>query len=281
MTIFSPGDYVLPNEVYYNTLIDTATSPLDRQQAYTLGSLRDVPTEVLSEGVTANYPTLYFIKLLPADSRNINYNDGKGVVLYATSSSFFDQALDLSSVDGASDGDGYGLGKQTIWIPAAAMTPTVTAGCAALTSVETTAGHVDLIVLDFDSATDEHAQFQVAFPKQWDKETVTYQAFWTLSAANTDGVAWALQGVAVSDDETIDVDYGTAVVVTDNNLGASNDQLVTAESAALTIAGTPADDDMSYFRVFRDVSDAADDATNKGRLIGIKLFFNNLRQTDN
>jgi hypothetical protein len=184
-----------------------------------------------------------------------------------------------SSVQSGGTG-GDGTGKQTIWIPAAAMSPTVTAGCAVLTSVETTAGNPDLVVLDFDASSDEHAQFQVAFPKQWDKGTVTFQAFWTLSAANTDGVAWALQAVAVSNDEAIDVAYGTPIVITDVNLSASNDQLVTAESAALTIAGSPADDDMTYFRVFRDVSDSADTATGDGRLIGIKLFFSNLRTTD-
>ena len=163
--------------------------------------------------------------------------------------------------------------KETIFVPAAAMRPTVSNGCAALTDVETTAGRPDMSVLDFDATADEHAQFQVAFPKRWNLGTVTYQAFWTTTAADTDGIAIGLQGVAVSDADTIDVAYGTAVVVTDDAQTAAEDLYVTAESTAVTIAGTPADDDMCYFRVFRDVSDANDDMTEDMRLIGIKFYF--------
>ena len=165
------------------------------------------------------------------------------------------------------------VGKQTIYVPAAAITPTSSNGCATRTQVETTAGRPDMDVLDFDDGSDEHAQYSVAFPKSWNLGTVTFQAFWTSTATDTDGVAWGLQGVAVSNDGTIDVVYGTAVVVTDDNISAAEDLLVTSESSAITIAGTPADDDICYFRVFRDVSDGNDDMAEDARLIGIKLFF--------
>ena len=130
-----------------------------------------------------------------------------------------------------------------------------------------------MLVLDFDDGSDEHAQFSVAFPKSWNLGTVTFQAFWTTTATDTDGVAWGLQGVAISNDGTIDVAYGTAVVVTDDNISAAEDLLVTSESGAVTIAGTPADNDICYFRIFRDVSDSNDDMTEDARLIGIKLFY--------
>jgi len=164
-------------------------------------------------------------------------------------------------------------GKETIFVPAAAMTPTASNGCASLTTAETTSGRPDMNVLDFDASSDEHAQFQIAFPKSWNEGTVTFQAFWTTTATDTDGVAWGLQGVAVSDNDTIDVAYGTAVVVTDDALGAAEDLCVTSESGAITIAGSPAAGDMCFFRIFRDVSDANDDMTEDARLIGIKLFF--------
>jgi len=164
-------------------------------------------------------------------------------------------------------------GKQTIWIPANAMTPTESNGCAALATVETTAGRPDMQVLDFDASSDEHAQFSVAFPKSWDLGTVTFQVFWTSTATDTDGVSWGLQGVSIPDNSTIDVAYGTAVVVDDACQSAASELYVTAESGAVTIAGTPADDDMCFFRIFRDVSDANDTAAEDARLIGVKLFF--------
>lgn len=163
-------------------------------------------------------------------------------------------------------------GKHTIWVPAAAMRPTASNGCASISNVETTAGRPDLQVLDFDASSDEHAQFGVAMPNSWDEGTVTFQVYWTTAATDTDGVAWALQGVACADNDTIDVAYGTAVVVTDDNQSAAEDMLITSESNAMTIAGSPAAGEMSFFRVFRDVSDANDDMTEDARLIGIKLF---------
>jgi hypothetical protein len=165
------------------------------------------------------------------------------------------------------------VGKQTIWVPAAAMRPTSTNGCAAITDVETTSGRPDMQVLDFDATADEHAQFQVSFPKAWNEGTVTFQAYWTTTATDTDGVSWALQGVAVSDNDTIDVAYGTAIVVDDDALGAAEDLMVSVESGAVTIAGTPAVGDLCFFRIFRDISDANDDMAEDARLIGVKVLF--------
>ncbi len=164
-------------------------------------------------------------------------------------------------------------GKHTIWIPAAAMRPTVSNGCALLTYVETTADRPDMQVLDFDNAADEHAQFQVAFPKSWNLGTITFQVFWTSTAADTDGVSWGLEGMAVTDNTTIDAVYGTAVVVDDANQSAAEELLVSDESGAVTIDGTPADDDLCFFRIFRDVSDGNDVASEDARLIGVKLFY--------
>ena len=165
------------------------------------------------------------------------------------------------------------VGKQTIWVPANAMTPTASNGCAAVATVETTSGRPDLYVLDFDDGSDEHAQFTVAFPKSWNLGTITFQVFWTSTATDTDGVSWALQGVGMADNETQDVAYGTAVVVDDACQSAAEELYVTAESSAVTIAGTPADDDLTYFRIFRDVSDANDTAAEDARLIGVKIFY--------
>jgi hypothetical protein len=168
---------------------------------------------------------------------------------------------------------GLAQGTHTIFIPAAAMKPTVSNGCAVLTSVETTSGRPDMIVLDFDDAADEHAQFQIAMPKSWNEGTITFQVWHTTTATDTDGVAWGLQGVACSDGDTIDVAYGTPVVVTDAYQSTAEDLYVTAISSAVTIAGTPAAGDMCFFRIFRDVSDAADTATEDARLIGVQILF--------
>jgi len=161
-------------------------------------------------------------------------------------------------------------GKQTIWVPANAMTPTASNGCADIAAVETTSGRPDMYVLDFDKDADEFAQFSIAFPKMWNLGTITFQVFWSGIAATTD-VDWSLQGVSMPDNSTIDVAYGTAIVVTDNAQSAVEELLVSAESGAVTIAGTPADNDLCYFRVGRDVS--GDAMAGDARLHGVKIFY--------
>jgi len=171
-------------------------------------------------------------------------------------------------------------GIDTIWIPAAAMRPTVSNGCAALTEVETTSGRPDMQVLDFDTSADEHAQFQISMPKSWNEGTITAQFYWTTTATDTDGVSWGIQGVCVSDNDTIDVAYGTAIVVDDAALGAAEDLCVSAATAAITLGGSPAAGDLAFFRVFRDVSDSNDDMGEDARLIGVKIFFTTDAATD-
>lgn len=175
---------------------------------------------------------------------------------------------------------GIKQGLHTQWIPAAAIKPTTSNGCAALASTETTAGRPDIVALAFDATADEHGQFSIAFPKSWDEGTVTFQVFHSTLATDMDGVAWGLQGVAISDGDTLDAAYGTPVVVTDSYQTAAEDTLVTAVSAAVTIAGSPAADDLVTFRVFRDVSDAADTATEDALLIGVKVLYSNNASTD-
>ena len=164
------------------------------------------------------------------------------------------------------------VGKQSIWVPATSMVPTASNGCASVATVETTSGRPDMNVLDFDKDSDEHAQFSVAFPKSWNAGTVTFQFFWSGLAATT-GVSMGLQGVAFADNDSIDTVYGTAVVVDDDAQGAVEELLVSAESGAVTIAGSPGDDELCYFRIFRDVSDSNDDMAGDCRLHGVKLFF--------
>jgi hypothetical protein len=162
-------------------------------------------------------------------------------------------------------------GKETIWVPAVAMYPNTTAGCAALAQVELSNGP-EIKTLDFDKDSDENAQFAVAFPKSWNEGTITFQAFFTADSTNTGTVSWALAGVSCADNDTINVAFGTAVAPTAKaHSGTANDLDVTAESGAVTIAGSPSTDEEVYFQITRDVSE--DSLTADAKLLGIKLFF--------
>jgi hypothetical protein len=159
-----------------------------------------------------------------------------------------------------------------MWVPASAMYGATT-NPADAQQVETTAVRPDMKVLDFDAATDEFAQFSVAFPKSWNEGTVTYQVYWTPSNINTGDCIFGLQGVAIGDGDTIDVAYGTAVNVTDAGIGTIEDQQVSAVSSAVTIAGSPAVDQQTYFQLYRDANAGGDTFTGDARVLGIKIFF--------
>ncbi len=163
-------------------------------------------------------------------------------------------------------------GKETMWIPSSAMYGATT-NPADAQQVETTATRPDMKVLDFDAGTDEFAQFSVAFPKSWNEGTITYQVYWTPGSTNTGNCIFGLQGVSCGDSDTIDVSYGTAINVTDAGIGTVEDQQVTAESGAVTIAGSPAVDQLTYFQLFRDANAGGDTFSADARVLGVKIFF--------
>ena len=194
----------------------------------------------------------------------LQVEDGEGGILFEDATNdvlIFD---DLYTIKKA--------GKETIYIPASAMYPTTTSGCAALTQVEGTAGRPELKCLDFDPSSDENAQFSIAFPKSWDEGTITFKAFFTVSGTNTGTVSWALSGVSFADNDAIDTAFGTAVAPPAKaHSGTSGDLDVTDESTAVTIAGTPSTNEQAYFNILRDVS--VDDQSGDARLLGIQIFY--------
>jgi len=163
-------------------------------------------------------------------------------------------------------------GKETMWIPANAMYgPTTNPADAA--QVETTATRPDLKVFDFDASTKQYTQFTVAMPKSWNEGTVTYQVYWSPASTNTGNCIFGLQGVACADNDTIDVAYGTAIEVTDAGIGTVEDQQITSESSAMTIAGSPAAGEQTYFQLYRDAADGSDTFSADARVLGIKIFY--------
>ena len=179
-------------------------------------------------------------------------------------------AVELNLLDGA--GTLAQAGKQTIWIPAAAMYPTTTNPCSDLEQVETTAQQPEFKVLDFSHTATEYAQFTVAFPKSWAHAgDITFQVFW-IGIASTDEVAWCLQGKSVADGIESIAAFGTAVTVVDTSQNDATETLISAESGDVTITGA-ADDTLTYFQIYRDHDHGDDDMAGDARLLGIKLFF--------
>jgi len=161
-------------------------------------------------------------------------------------------------------------GRQTIWVPAGAMLPRTTNGAAA-GSAETTTNKVMIKTLDFDQSTAEYAQFSVGMPKSWDRSTVAAQFCWS-NASGSGDVVWAIQAVAISDDDTLDAAFGTAQSVTDS-VTVAGDLMQSAETSAVTVAGSPAALDLVTFQVYRDAASGNDSYAGDARLHGVRLYF--------
>jgi hypothetical protein len=253
---------------------------------FTLGSTAVTSTAAelnLVDGISAG--TVSASKAVIVDS-NKDLTGGRNLTI----SGELDAAtLDISGnadIDGTLETDGLTVGgvaakvagKESIYVPATAMYPSTTNPCSDLTQVETTALRPDLKVLDFADGADDFAQFSVAFPKSWNEGTVTFQPFWTVTGTNSGTVAWQLAGVAITSDESINTAFGTQVATTALAFsGTSNDLMVSAESGAVTIAGSPAAADMCFFQINRDIS--ADTQTGDARLLGVNCYSQLMQRT--
>lgn len=162
---------------------------------------------------------------------------------------------------------------RSAWAPAGFIQPSATGGCAALAITATSANRPDIRGLNFDATTQEFAQFSIRMPKSWDEGTISAAFVWAHPATTTNfGVRWGIQAVAVSDDDTIDVAFGTAQEVTDTG-GTTSDQYTSPTTSAITVAGTPAAGDVVYFRVYRDPANGADTMAVDAILLGVVVFY--------
>lgn len=170
------------------------------------------------------------------------------------------------------------VGKHTLSIPAAGMTPAPTNG-AAIGVIETTTNKVIIAVRDFDATTQEFVGFSTTWPKSADESTITFRARWISSGGTPGaGVAIALEAIGFGDDDATDTAYGTAIQVTDVLL-AVGDLQDSAVSAALTIKNL-AEGDLVCFRVKRVPADAADTMASDLRLAQIDIDITTSAATD-
>lgn len=173
----------------------------------------------------------------------------------------------LSNIDTVA----YTSMSRSRWIPASAMTPSTTNGCASLSTREIAAGQPDVSFFGCDASTQEAVQFVVQWGDAYALGTITAQFYWTASNGTGDAI-WGMQCVAVSDNDTINTTYGTAQTVTDTLL-ATNKMHVTSATSAITIGGTPADGDAILCRGYRDAAAGGDTLNADAELLGVRMKF--------
>lgn len=170
------------------------------------------------------------------------------------------------------------VGLETIWIPAGSMVPKSTNG-AGTSTYDSGSNDVTIYTVDFDTTTQEYAHtLPIGMPKSWNESTVTAVFYWTnTGGASTETVRWSIAGAAFSDDDTLNATFGTAVTQDDTWL-AQNDLHISSTTSAITIGGTPAENDMVIFEITRVV--ASDNMAGDARLLGVKILFTTNASTD-
>ncbi|RDV06440.1 DUF2793 domain-containing protein [Sphingorhabdus pulchriflava] len=161
-----------------------------------------------------------------------------------------------------------GGGLFTLPVMAPAMVARTSNGAAAGSS-ESPTNKIMLRTFDFDSAADEFVQFFVPMPKRWNEGTLLAEFIWT--AGTTGDVVWAIQAIALSNDDPIDASWGAAQTVTDG-VTAADDVMISARTGTITVGGSPADNDLVAFQIYRDADNGSDTLSADAKLIGIRLL---------
>jgi hypothetical protein len=141
---------------------------------------------------------------------------------------------------------------RTIYIDAAAMVPRTTNGAEALTK-EFATNYIMIDYLAYDSSTEEGAQFKLPMPDEWDRGTIKVKFYWDAAATASGTCVWGISAGSYSDSDAIDAALGTEVTVTDTLLTVG-DVHISDATAAVTVGGSPALEDLIVFQVVAKTS---------------------------
>lgn len=162
------------------------------------------------------------------------------------------------------------LSVRQLWV--SNWKPTLTNGCLSSAQLETATNKVNVDYTGFVDAETKYGYANVPMPEDYTGGTVYYKVYWKHPTATKYVVRWQLSGVAVGNNETLDVATGTAVAVDDT--GATADKLYISDlSGAVTIAGSPAAGELVHFLVSRAGAHDNDTLDATARLIGVTIWY--------
>lgn len=172
------------------------------------------------------------------------------------------------------------LGKHTVFVPATAIKPRQSNGCAALAFVEFEPDKENFPFLGFDQNTDEYAQFLVMMPKSWDLGAVGVKIFWSRgTATGTFTTSWGVSCGAFGSGEALTSGFGSEVEVA--SMAPTEDvAVITGESAAITPSGTPTKNGTGLLFQIRRIT-ANDELNVDARLHGITVLYTTDAANDN
>jgi len=204
--------------------------------------------------------------VMSVDGQLVYYNSGRTALNIGSES----DTLTVSSGFPVWSAPSSVVGQQDMTVPASAMFTTTTNGAEFL-ATEVGTDKPMYQTFDFDESTEEHVQFTIPMPRNFDNGTITARFYWLASSSSGD-VVWAIAGRAFADDDPIDASFGTEQTTT-STMTATDDLNISDFTTAVTIAGTPADADMIQFQVTRNAAAVADDLAADAKLFAIVFTY--------
>jgi len=170
-----------------------------------------------------------------------------------------------------------GVNYRTIYVDAGGMVPAVTNGAVAATEQMHATNFTTLDYLSFPTATEKYADFKLVMPEQWDNGSLKFKFYWKPADAESGvSVVWGIKAYAATDSDLLTGAsglWGTEQVIEDVSLNTADDLHISAATPALTVAGTPTEGKLVFFRVFRKVADANDDYADEAELLGVNIQY--------
>ena len=175
--------------------------------------------------------------------------------------------------------DALALQYDIIYIDAGAMVPCTTNGALQSTH-EYGTNDIDIDHYAFDAgAVEERVQWKLVMPENWNRGTIKAKFYWSSATGSTTGdtVEWGIKAGALSDSDAIDAALGTSQVTSDVLLANDGADLqISAATPALTIAGTPALNNLIVFEVYRN-TDGTDDMAEDAWLLSVLIQYKKMR----
>ena len=162
---------------------------------------------------------------------------------------------------------------RTIFLTAAGGTPTTTYGAGGPTQLELETNDIMITSLDFAYDSSEYAMWQIALPDRWNGGTVAATFYWTSTDTSISKVRWEIAGRSYADDDALDQAPGAYQGVSDAHKAVAYDLNISAETAAITLAGTPVGGELVMIKVYRDHDHEDDTSPADALLLMIKLEF--------
>ncbi len=172
------------------------------------------------------------------------------------------------------------IGKHSIYMPAGAILPTKTNGAKSKTTH--LAGDIKSIsTLDFSGSLVNGAQFSIAMPKSWDEGALQFQIYWLCNHATiTNGATFKIAACSIEEMDSFTKSFGAETSLTMDATDRANDLIISDISGDLIVKDA-AVNNLAFFEISRDVSDAGDTIAADAKLIGINLTYTTITATDN